>query len=209
MDYIYNIADYCQYYTKNLKYRVSLFAKLIQHNINPEQTPWWTEVIDNVIVGAIPLKNYDHINLLVNGQNVRHVLTLLDEFEINTETYLTVPVKEEDWKENNVNQKIIHAADFNPLTMEQIHEGVSFIEKIREENKTDKIYVHCKAGHGRSVIIVICYLIKTRNMDFEKAYHFIKDKRHSINMNQDQFQSIINYFMLHSVDANGAHLKKD
>ena len=39
-----------------------------------------------------------------------------------------------------------------------IQRGVAFIEEMNQNEKT--VYVHCKAGRGRSTTLVACYLMK-------------------------------------------------
>jgi len=191
------VYDNYYYYKKYLIYKISLYYKLFEHYYNPLNSPWWNEIIDGIILGAIPLKNYNHDDVLVNTENVKYILTILDQFELETITYISQPVKPEDWTEINVEQKIINSSDFEPLSIEDIQKGVSFLEKcvseIKKDNNNRKIYVHCKAGHGRSAIIVIAYLIKNHGMTLTEAHEFTKDKRNTINLNQSQFESLVKY----------------
>ena len=49
--------------------------------------------------------------------------------------------------------------DFNNApSQEMLRKGVEFIEEINV--KKSSVYVHCKAGRGRSTTLVACYLIK-------------------------------------------------
>ena len=54
------------------------------------------------------------------------------------------------------------------------------------ENKSEKIFVHCNAGVSRSPSIIIAYLIKSFNYTFNEAYNFVKNKRSIIKPN-DKF----------------------
>lgn len=42
--------------------------------------------------------------------------------------------------------------------------------------------MHCNGGKGRSSVVVIGYLMKTRGLSKEEAYAFVKDKRKIANM---------------------------
>lgn len=62
--------------------------------------------------------------------------------------------------------------DFTAPTLEQILEGVAFIENMKKQNKT--VYLHCKAGRGRSMVVAICWVIYSRNISAEEAQVFIQ-----------------------------------
>lgn len=184
------------YYGKYILYRLSLYKKLAQNYYDPNYYPWWNEIRDGIILGAIPLKNYYH-DAILRDMNVKYVLTILDKFEYEMVTYVTEPVKPQDWSRVNISQKIINSQDFHPLTTEDIDEGVKFLENCVDDlkNNNNKIYVHCKSGHGRSVMIVVAYLMKRHNMTLPEAYQFTKDKRQAINLNQSQYDSLYNYYL--------------
>lgn len=48
--------------------------------------------------------------------------------------------------------------DFQPPSLSTIHEGLDVIEQVKAGGHS--VYVHCKAGKGRSAVVVACYLIK-------------------------------------------------
>lgn len=56
-----------------------------------------------------------------------------------------------------------------------IEEAVDLIHKSITEGKT--VFVHCRMGHSRSAFVVTYYLMKYQNLDFDKAYEFVKEKR--------------------------------
>ncbi len=68
----------------------------------------------------------------------------------------------------------IPVTDETPVSIDQLHEGITFIEKIVEQN--EKVYVHCASGVGRSVMLVIAYLM-TRGMSFQSAFDMVKAVR--------------------------------
>ena len=191
------VYDNYYYYKKFFMYKVSLYKKMIENYYNPTSFPWWNEIIDGIILGAIPLKNYKHDDILIQTENVKYILTILNTFEIETITYISQPVTPEHWVENDVIQKIINSNDFEPLRLDDIIKGVSFIEdslgQMKNNNEDKKIYVHCKAGHGRSAIIVIAYLIKNHGMTPTDAHTFTKSKRSTINLRQAQYDTLVEY----------------
>lgn len=65
----------------------------------------------------------------------------------------------QEWAEWGVTQLQLSTVDFNNApSQEMIRRGVAFIEEMNENEKT--VYVHCKAGRGRSTTLVACYLMK-------------------------------------------------
>lgn len=68
----------------------------------------------------------------------------------------------QEWAEWGVVQLQLATIDFNNApSQEMLQRGVGFIEKMnRNENS---VYVHCKAGRGRSTTLVACYLMKVES----------------------------------------------
>jgi len=56
-----------------------------------------------------------------------------------------------------------------------------------------RILVHCMAGVSRSATIVIGYLMKIKDMDFQTAFNHVKAKRPSIRPNDGFMQQLQNY----------------
>ncbi len=179
-----------------IKYKLSLLKNLIRSKDNSYKVPWWNPITRHIIVGGIPLKTENHDMELINYYNVRYVLSILNEYEFES-TLMNCPVQPHEWADLNINQQIIRSNDFEAMSFQSIHEGVQYLEaciaKISDRNET--IYVHCKAGHGRSPTVVICYLMKSLNIDYDQAYKIVYLKRPSIKLNHKQHLSIVDYFL--------------
>ena len=66
---------------------------------------------------------------------------------------------QQEWAEWGVTQLQLSTVDFNNApSQEMIQRGVAFIEEMNQNENT--VYVHCKAGRGRSTTLVACYLMK-------------------------------------------------
>ena len=61
--------------------------------------------------------------------------------------------------------------------IEYVEKCIPIIENGLKENK--KILVHCLAGKSRSASIIIGYLIKIQNLNYESAVKFINEKRNN------------------------------
>ena len=48
--------------------------------------------------------------------------------------------------------------DFQPPTLPAIQQGLDVLEQARTSGHS--VYVHCKAGKGRSAVVTACYLMK-------------------------------------------------
>lgn len=69
--------------------------------------------------------------------------------------------------------------------------GVSQIENIVAMG--EKVYIHCKMGHGRGPSLAIAYFAKKRNISVNDAFEFVKSKRPVIHLDEIQFEGIKAY----------------
>jgi atypical dual specificity phosphatase len=67
--------------------------------------------------------------------------------------------------------------DFTSPTLDDVERGVAFIgEHI---SRGVRVYVHCKAGRGRSATIALCWLIEARGATPEEAQtQLVKNRPH-------------------------------
>ncbi len=186
-------ADSGYSYYKKFKYEASLAYTNFNRN------DWWTKIEPfNIYLGALPLKNKQHLDKIVD-LGVTHVISMVEDFEIE-DGWLNKPVKRLDWEARGIQVKHIQAVDFLPLTHEQIEEGVEHLNALLERNYS--VYIHCKAGRGRSATIVIVYLMKYQGFSFNQAFSFIQEQRPQINLNEQQQKAILEYFGIDQDSAN-------
>lgn len=150
---------------------------------------WWNPITDKIVLGAIPIGT--HLDRLHKHVKVDAVLTLLEPFEL--EEGLVQPVRSNDWQDRRIAHLHIHAKDFIPLLVDQIEQGIAFVHGHVKNDK--RVYIHCKAGRGRSATIVVAYLLKyglqeRQFSNFEEAYDYVKQYRPSINLNRFQKAAI-------------------
>lgn len=74
-----------------------------------------------------------------------------------------------------------------PPTMYQFLVGVSCIDNtVKSKNK---VYVHCKNGHGRAPTLVAAYLI-SKGMSVKESIDFLKSKRAGVNIHPRQLHAL-------------------
>jgi protein-tyrosine phosphatase len=106
---------------------------------------------------------------------VNSILSVVENFEIETKGYIYNPVKPSDWQRENIKQMIIPTPDFQTIPIRLIQKGVEYIHS--EVELGNKILIHCKAGRGRSALLLMCYLIKYQGFTAESAFALVREKR--------------------------------
>ena len=78
----------------------------------------------------------------------------------------------------------IPTPDDNPPTLRQLLFGVETIENLVKSKQ--KIYLHCKNGHGRSSTFFTAYLMKSRHLSMDDAFSELKKRRPTASMHESQ-----------------------
>lgn len=170
---------------KELTYEISLIYTI------QGSKAWWNTITPNIVLGALPL---EHQKDKIKKLNITHVITTLEEFELRKG--LVRPVSPQEWLNASITHKHIIAEDFVGMPANKIDEAVEYMRQEIQTNSGTKFYVHCKAGRGRSVTVVVAYLWKYGSQNFktkEEAYTFVKNLRPQVNLNQNQMAAIQAY----------------
>lgn len=139
-----------------------------RHWFDPIQIP--STPASHLFLGAIPLATMQHhltLPKLSQDSDGTAVLTVLQPFENQQAGLVGDPVRPQDWKKLNVSHKQIEIFDLQPIPEKQLEEGADFIHEQMDLQHKD-VYVHCKAGRGRSAMMVLSYLMKYRKEAIEK-----------------------------------------
>ena len=128
---------------------------------------WWDYVDEDcLIIGALPF-SVDVPRLAREG--VTAIVNMCIEYQGPRRSYARYGI-EQLW---------LPTTDFTPPRLEDIHRAVSFIsDKIA---KGGKVYVHCKAGRGRSATVIVCWLIREKGFSPEKAAAYLSHQRPHVN----------------------------
>lgn len=164
---------------KMIEHEFSIYSKSLSYDYCQRKgLSWYTQITDGIYLGGIPLNTKKHIDELLNlspKENKLAVLSIEEAWELEKELPFVSKVTPTQWKENNVTHLILEGPDHIPLTLDQLEKGIRFIQEQRKLGK--KVYIHCKAGRGRSATIVACYLMVEKGMTVQEAVKFIENKR--------------------------------
>ncbi len=140
---------------------------------------WYDQVDEYVILGALPSRK-DVSELKKIG--VSAVLNLCDEYSGPEEAY----------REAGLVQLRLPTIDYASPSLETVKRGVEFIEyHVAQGNK---VYVHCKAGRGRSATVILCWLVKAKKIKPLEAMDILLERRPHVNKRLHQ-RSVVREFI--------------
>ncbi|KAL0379740.1 UNVERIFIED_CONTAM: putative dual specificity protein phosphatase DSP8 [Sesamum angustifolium] len=159
----------------------TLLYNVVRNKIQSEFR-WWDRVDQYVLLGAVPFPT-DVPRLKALG--VGGVVTLNEPYETLVPTSL--------YHDHGIEHLVIPTRDylFAP-SHGDICQAVDFIHGNALCGKTT--YVHCKAGRGRSTTIVLCYLVKHKQMTPEAAYEYVRSIRPRVLLASSQWQAVQDYY---------------
>ncbi|MEZ5315277.1 MAG: dual specificity protein phosphatase [Chlamydiales bacterium] len=130
-----------------------------------------------IFLGALPNRLVNDAKYLFYTEKVEAFLSLNELWEVTQPNGLVLPYTEIDYQglDNKIILKRILAEDHVPLNIDQLNEAADFIDQQVKEEKN--IYVHCRAGVGRSAMGIAAYLMKYQNFTVNEACQLIKEKR--------------------------------
>jgi atypical dual specificity phosphatase len=118
---------------------------------------WMTRIDDTVIMGGAPFGFLGYPQTLREQYGVKGVINLCEEYR--------GPLKQ--YKELGMEELYLPTTDHFEPSREDILSALSFIK--RHEAKGNNVYVHCRAGHGRSGAVVFAWmLLKDPDVDPEQ-----------------------------------------
>jgi atypical dual specificity phosphatase len=109
---------------------------------------WMTDIDDTVVMGGAPIHLLNYPEILRRDYGVKGVINLCQEYR--------GPIKE--YKRLHIEELYLPTTDHFEPSVEDLIKAVYFIRKIQKRGK-GKVYVHCKAGHGRSAAVVYAWLL--------------------------------------------------
>ncbi len=156
---------------------------------------WW-DVLDGepIILGALPFSR-DASQLVSAG--VTGVINMCIEYRGPKNTYDKLGI-EQLW---------LPTVDFTPPSLGDIRKGIQFINKHIEAG--GKVYVHCKAGRGRSATVVLCWLMLRRGMTPDQAAVYLAKQRPHINKGLAEREVVQRFYQSQSNEEDSLFVPKN
>ena len=107
---------------------------------------YWTTVDDTLYLGCAPMGILGHPSQL-HKLGVRGVINMCYEYDGPKNYYSDLGIK----------QLHLPTVDHFEPSVSQISQAVQFIQE--HKNRGEKVYVHCKAGHGRAASVAMCWMM--------------------------------------------------
>lgn len=127
---------------------------------------WWDPIDDHVVLGAFPFAG-DVATLAKLG--IVGVVNTCEEYDGPIEQY----------QQHGIDQFHMPTIDFTHPAFEDVCQAVEFIEA--HVQRDEKVYIHCKAGRGRSATVAICWVMKSQQVTAQQAQAYLLQKRGHIN----------------------------
>lgn len=108
---------------------------------------WHTKIDETVVMGGAPFGFAGVPEHLYEQYGVRGVINLCAEYKGPQRSY----------KRLGMHELHLPTTDHFEPSLEDLKEAVKFIQSYKRDNK--RVYVHCRAGHGRSAAIVFAWLM--------------------------------------------------
>lgn len=162
----------------------------------------WNWITQNVILGAIPVvtqvgSSGNHLLQLKEQLEQRHetlglVVACLEEEELDGYGMNVIQfAKEADWRRTiQPDIEFVHLPMADTTAGTPLPAVAKAVMRMEEciKRRHQSVYVHCKAGKGRSWMVVMCYLTTCGGMAFAEAAEAIQEKRVQVNPSPAQKQ---------------------
>jgi atypical dual specificity phosphatase len=108
---------------------------------------WVTRIDETVVMGGAPFGFLQYPQKLHDQYGIQGVINMCEEYR--------GPVKQ--YKKLGIEELYLPTTDHFEPSREDLLSALSFIK--RHEAKGKRVYVHCRAGHGRSGAVVFAWLL--------------------------------------------------
>ncbi|KAI9322418.1 protein-tyrosine phosphatase-like protein [Dichotomocladium elegans] len=126
---------------------------------------WYNRLDQYVLLGALPTPT--HVRQLHSRERVIAIVNLCAEFPGYRQLYSSLGIE----------QIRLATSDFTIPSYDSIELGVESICRLLRENEGCSVYVHCKAGRGRSAAIALCYLLRMYQLSPAQAQEVLLERR--------------------------------
>lgn len=129
----------------------------------------WDRVDGTLVLGSVPLLAAD-VRALHRDLGVRGVVNMCREWRWHAPLYAGL----------GVDELHVPTIDYDLPTLAGVVSAAAFIRA--HEARGESVYVHCKAGRGRSTAVVLCYLVLFRGMTPQAADAVVRAARPQVSV---------------------------
>ncbi|KAI8819630.1 protein-tyrosine phosphatase-like protein [Fimicolochytrium jonesii] len=171
------------------------YNKLAVNHLSFYKKWTWFNRIDKVLIlGALPDKAV--IQLL--RDTVAGVINMCAEH----------PGEGKNIRSVGISYLRLKTPDFTVPEYDALVTGVKWIEKIADgspgsDNRPPRVYVHCKAGRGRSAAVVICWLVYRYQLTPLEAQNIMFSKRPQVDKTLHLHPRVVQFYQC-ALETNGA-----
>ncbi|MBS0289309.1 MAG: dual specificity protein phosphatase family protein [Proteobacteria bacterium] len=187
---------------KELKQRIEFVVSFYTGTLLPELNPniqHWNEIISGLFLGAMPIATSfwgmgNHGEKIraqckAQGRSLKAVYSVVNLWEALGEGLGLAPVSPKYWTDHKVSHRLIPCDDFGGnLDIDEVKQIVDEMNDLIKNNKS--VYIHCKAGKGRSFALAVCYLLAHTDKDVTQIFGLLRHKRHQVSPNENQYELI-------------------
>lgn len=156
--------------------RVLFWPTVLLNRVVYWVAPWWRSmysvVDEQLVLGAVPVWQSD-VHMLRDKAKVSAVLNMCEEWEGHVPLY----------RELGIRYLRVPVVDFTVPTVGELVRSARFVDGALAAG--DTVYVHCKAGRGRSTCALLAYYVIFRGMSPADAHAQLKKRRRHISKKFD------------------------
>ena len=154
--------------------------------------PWYSEITrtpsgGRLLLGGLPWPAIMR-HQLTEKERVSSVVNLVSEKPVFWEP------------ERKIKEFKVPMTDFVHPDIEEVQSAVKYIDNELQEGRT--VYIHCRAGKGRSATVVMCWLIAHMGMSPEAAQEFLLRKRPQVLDNLKDRDVVKQFFKIDTGNRN-------
>ncbi|KAF7731797.1 hypothetical protein EC973_008312 [Apophysomyces ossiformis] len=104
-----------------------------------------------------------------------------------------------------INQVRLPTTDFTIPSLDTIDHAV---KEIMHRHDQGSIYLHCKAGRGRSAIVALCYLLRTYKLNPQQAQQILLEHRPQVDKELFQTEEVRMFYKGLIADAESGKITR-
>ncbi|GAM29070.1 hypothetical protein SAMD00019534_122460, partial [Acytostelium subglobosum LB1] len=141
---------------------------------------------DGVYLGAAPY-SWNMQQLLVN--NIGAVVNLCDEYGGPVTLYA----------KHNIRQLYLPTVDHYEPELSELRTAIKFIEQ--EVDSGNNVFIHCKAGRGRSGAVAICWVAYRHHKTLEQAQQILLERRSKVRKSLYKQKNVLAFYSKYCVNG--------